>query len=866
MSRIIIKNIPNGITESKLRDHFGQCGIVTDIQLKYTPEGKFRNFGFIGYETEDQASKAISHFNNTFLRTSKISVAPCTALNEAKGLKVWSKYSKNKQDAEDVQKPPGDAKVKPAKKKGETAEDILQKHKNDPLFKEFVQVQNKAGTAVWDNQLQQSSGSEDSGASEDESKSAEEQSEVKKESGGEKKKELKLTNLFVAKIHNIPSKTKRQDLLKFFKPVKPFSIRIPPKQKGFAYVGYKTEGELKKALLKDKSFLGGKQVKVVDFTAKDRLRSEEEKSQLSKKENPKWIRQKESVCSESIVETGKLFFRNLAYSVKEEDLKQLFEKYGPVAEVDLPIDTNTRKLKGFGTVTFLMPEHAVQAYSELNGTFFHGRMFHLLPAKVDESKQDLDEDESSLNYKQKKELKLKKTAQSSHNWNTLFMGENAIAEVVAKKYGKTKEEVLSTEGGTTSAAVRLALGETEIVSEMRQFLVDNGIHLDAFNGVPKARSNSIIIAKNLPAGTEIDELKQRFDKFGLLGRVVLPPSGVSAVIEFLDPSEAKKAFKKLAYSRIKSLPLYLEWAPDNIFAKPGKSEKKDTEAESIKVRKPKAPQTDELDDAEPAAPEPTELEKDEYADLSPEEGTTLFLKNLSFQTNEDSIRETFRNMGPIHSVQVVRRKDGGKNESRGYGFIQFKLRKSADAALKNLHSVHLDGRIVELSRSDRTLNTEVASNARKTSKMKKQTGTKILVRNVPFQANAKEIRDLFKVFGELKSVRLPRKMVSSADESHRGFCFVDFVTENDAKQAFEALCQSTHLYGRRLVLEWAEADDGVEELRKRTAEKFAGTSGSSDAKRSRKGVFDSSQIGAHDSGRADDMEGGDDDDDEEGGF
>lgn len=180
-----------------------------------------------------------------------------------------------------------------------------------------------------------------------------------------------------------------------------------------------------------------------------------------------------------------------------------------------------------------MPEHAVQAYSELNGTFFHGRMFHLLPAKVDESKQDLDEDESNLNYKQKKELKLKKTAQSSHNWNTLFMGENAIAEVVAKKYGKTKEEVLSTEGGTTSAAVRLALGETEIVSEMRQFLVDNGIHLDAFNGVPKARSNSIIIAKNLPAGTEIDELKQRFDKFGLLGRVVLPPSGVSGMYKIV---------------------------------------------------------------------------------------------------------------------------------------------------------------------------------------------------------------------------------------------------------------------------------------------------------------------------------------------
>ncbi len=37
----------------------------------------------------------------------------------------------------------------------------------------------------------------------------------------------------------------------------------------------------------------------------------------------------------------------------------------------------------------------------------------------------------------------------------------------------------------------------------------------------------------------------------------------------------------------------------------------------------------------------------------------------------------------------------------------------------------------------------------------------------------------------------------------------------------QSLCQSTHLYGRRLVLEWAQsADDDLEQLRKRTAERF----------------------------------------------
>lgn len=53
------------------------------------------------------------------------------------------------------------------------------------------------------------------------------------------------------------------------------------------------------------------------------------------------------------------------------------------------------------------------------------------------------------------------------------------------------------------------------------------------------------------------------------------------------------------------------------------------------------------------------------------------------------------------------------------------------------------------------------------------------------------------------------------------------------QKAFEALSHSTHLFGRRLVLEWTAPDDGIVELRKRTAEQFHAS-----AKRSKKGVFD----------------------------
>ncbi len=53
----------------------------------------------------------------------------------------------------------------------------------------------------------------------------------------------------------------------------------------------------------------------------------------------------------------------------------------------------------------------------------------------------------------------------------------------------------------------------------------------------------------------------------------------------------------------------------------------------------------------------------------------------------------------------------------------------------------------------------------------------------------------------------------------RGFAFVDFATKQEAQAALEAV-MGTHLYGRRLVVEWAENEEGLDELRDKTASKF----------------------------------------------
>ena len=73
-TRIIVKNLPKNITEEELKKHFSEKGAVTDVKIMFKEDGKSRNFCFIGFKDEQSAKNAVKYFNNTFLKTMKISV------------------------------------------------------------------------------------------------------------------------------------------------------------------------------------------------------------------------------------------------------------------------------------------------------------------------------------------------------------------------------------------------------------------------------------------------------------------------------------------------------------------------------------------------------------------------------------------------------------------------------------------------------------------------------------------------------------------------------------------------------------------------------------------------------------------------
>ncbi|KAK2509982.1 hypothetical protein MC885_004954 [Smutsia gigantea] len=612
MSRLIVKNLPNGMKEERFRQLFTAFGTLTDCSLKFTKDGKFRKFGFIGFKSEEEAQTALNHFNKTKPR-------------------AWSKHTQKpvqaKQPLKDKHSIPPEAK-KDDKKKKVASE--LEKLKKDTEFQEFLSVHQKRMQATtWANDAldaESSKGkskpatdylnfdsdsgqeSEEEGAREDleeddglepkaavqkelsdmdylkskvvragsPSSSEEEESEdeaVNCEAGSEAEEgahaapsaqdrerpgaaraqaerpaSLKEpTTPHTVKLRGAPFTVTEKNVTEFLAPLKPVAIRIVRNAHG--------------------NKTGGRYIEV--FREKNVPLV---KGPLKNSAKPWQVRTLgENEEEEDLADSGRLFVRNLPYTSTEEDLEKLFSRYGPLSELHYPIDSLTKKPKGFAFVTFMFPEHAVKAYAEVDGQVFQGRMLHVLPSTIKkEATEDTDAPGSS-SYKKKKD---------SHNWNTLFMGPNAVADAIAQKYSATKSQVFDPET-KGSVAVRVALGETQLVQEVRRFLIDNGVSLDSFSQAAAERSKTVILVKNLPVGTLVAELQETFGRFGSLGRVLLPEGGITAIVEFLEPLEARKAFRQLAYSKFHHTPLYLEWAPVDVFSSsaPQKKEPRDTPGE-----------------------------------------------------------------------------------------------------------------------------------------------------------------------------------------------------------------------------------------------------------------------------------------------
>lgn len=88
----------------------------------------------------------------------------------------------------------------------------------------------------------------------------------------------------------------------------------------------------------------------------------------------------------------------------------------------------------------------------------------------------------------------------------------------------------------------------------------------------------------------------------------------------------------------------------------------------------------------------------------------LFVGGLSYNTQEDEIRELFAQAGEVLSANIIR--DKFTNQSRGFGFVEMATEEQAADAIKRFNGTQLGGRniVVNESRPQEKKNFDRGSN------------------------------------------------------------------------------------------------------------------------------------------------------------
>ncbi|KAL6652046.1 hypothetical protein ACP70R_010971 [Stipagrostis hirtigluma subsp. patula] len=847
-SRLCVKNLPKGADERRLREVFSRKGEVTDAKVIRTKDGKSRQFAFIGFRTNEEAEEALKYFNNTYIDTCKITCEVARKIGDPDAPRPWSRHSLKKPEYDSKGKANAGTVNAPAKSsQGQgTAADVIGSKgsvANDPKFREFVEVmQPRSKAKMWANDTTGTvdTAVKDSMVLSEESKRPQKNVPASEDdSSSEDASDEEMTN--DSSSEELQTESKQDN--------------------------YKTDMDFFKSKIKknwsdsesdDEDSGGQSNTSTSDEDSSDESHDADEKSQLpdlkgnlNKKHNVakgthgEHTELQELECPDNkeiegldggqketrnhddqekedeetalntdekklALETGRLFFCNLPYATTEEDLVELCSQYGDVEQAHIVVDKITKLSTGRGYVLFSLPDSAVRALDELDNSSFQGRLLRVKAAKPlnnkkFESNHATVEEKMTLKQQKLEQKKASEISGDTRAWNSFYMRQDTVVENIARKSGISKSEFLHREAD--DLAVRIALGETHVIAETKKYLSKSGVNVAALEehaskrNEKLKRSNHVILVKNLPYSSSEEELAAMFQKHGDLDKIILPPTRVFALIIFVEATEAQRAFKKLLYTRYKDTPLYLEWAPQNILS-----------PTSAAVDEDEKNEVGERIVAKAIVEQAMEGVSAEEIDPDRVESRSVFVKNLNFKTTDESLKQHFGTKlksGSLKSVKVKKHVKNGKNVSMGFGFVEFDSVETATSVCKDLQGTVLDGHalILQLCHGRRDGQAPKKNDKDKSS-------TKLLVRNVAFEATEKDLRQLFSPFGQIKSVRLPMKF-----GSHRGFAFVEYVTKQEAQNALQALA-NTHLYGRHLVIERAKEGETLEELRARTAAHF----------------------------------------------
>ncbi|XP_020299615.1 squamous cell carcinoma antigen recognized by T-cells 3-like [Pseudomyrmex gracilis] len=150
---------------------------------------------------------------------------------------------------------------------------------------------------------------------------------------------------------------------------------------------------------------------------------------------------------------------------------------------------------------------------------------------------------------------------------------------------------------------------------------------------------------------------------------------------------------------------------------------------------------------------------------------TVFVSNLDYTATEDEVKDVMKSAGPITLFKMIK---DYKGRSKGYCYVQLSSTKAVEEALK-LDRTPIKGRPMFVSRCDPNKSTR-SSGFKYSSTLEKN---KLFVKGLPLTTTKEQLEEIFKVYGDLKEVRL----VTYRNGHSKGLAYVEYHDEAIAAKA-----------------------------------------------------------------------------------
>ncbi|KAL3321028.1 hypothetical protein Ciccas_000306 [Cichlidogyrus casuarinus] len=581
-------------------------------------------------------------------------------------------------------------------------------------------------------------------------------------------------------LKKVPVKYNIGDVKKLLKPlVRPKGVNIL--KRGIFVVYFQTENK-KLQFLDNIESLVKLGIDVFDYSEDLWINDTEESGKKASSAFPKLA---ENESKNLIMDTGRLFLRNLSFRTTESDLTKLFSPFGQITDINLPFDPSLKRNKGIGFVTFMFPQDAFAAFKKLDKINFNERLLHILPSKespsTDNSVTDRSANTQFMSTFQRKYLfDLKEKSSVAYNWNALFVNTDAVATYLSHRFNVSKEEIYSGKNNKISSSnVLITQGQAALVTDLKNYLQDSGVDLSLLEEpsvitkrdksqadsclTKRVLSGTTFLLKNLPVGTDSEQvltlIKTKIPNYDETVHkpktLICPPIGVTAILEFEHSQGAKSAYTSLAYEKYHDNLLMVHWAPEGLLKMHSKNQNE------IGGKSNRTTATDS-----------------ELVTMPTHDEMRLIL--------EENI--AMRNEIDAEKVRVKSEDDEKVSKlSKDYGRKTALKRKAQESKVEeNEFSV--------ITEPAEALPTEAP---KKKSKLDMDPVSTLHIKNIPFQANEEELKQLFSPSGDLIDVRMPKKPAGG----HRGFAFIEFVNTAAARKAMETFSE-THFLGRRLRIEY----------------------------------------------------------------